>query len=183
MLEDGRRRRRRHSWPDVKKCRTESGEAGAGCILWISGTENFRPGMRNGNDSTIKVARWQNLIPSFPWICARVEGWGRTPRKGRDQILQRSVAEPCIFLQAQRARHLQSKNLAIAIWQPWTQRPEFWIPDLQLLLFGGLSWEIDETALFWCSACRIEWQIHWCLGDVSPSNRHCTGVMGRSKCV
>ena len=38
-----------------------------------------------------KVARWQNLIPSFPWI---VEGWGRNPRKGRDQILQRSVAEP-----------------------------------------------------------------------------------------
>ena len=41
-----------------------------------------------------KVARWQNLIPSFPWI---VPGWGargRNPRKGRDQILQRSVAEP-----------------------------------------------------------------------------------------
>ena len=40
------------------------------------------------------VARWQNLIPSFPWI---VPGWrvgGQNPRKGRDQILQRSVAEP-----------------------------------------------------------------------------------------
>ena len=39
-----------------------------------------------------KVARWQNLIPSFP--CARVEGVGRNPRKGKDQILQRSVEEP-----------------------------------------------------------------------------------------
>ena len=26
--------------------------------------------------------------------CARVEGEGRNPRRGRDQILQRSVAEP-----------------------------------------------------------------------------------------
>ena len=26
--------------------------------------------------------------------CARVEGGGRNPRKGRNQILQRSVAEP-----------------------------------------------------------------------------------------
>ena len=49
--------------------------------------------------SVVKVARWQNLIPSFPW---RVEGVGapprpppwRNPRKERDQILQRSVAEP-----------------------------------------------------------------------------------------
>ena len=31
----------------------------------------------------------------FPTLdCARVEGVGRNPRKGRDQILQRSVAEP-----------------------------------------------------------------------------------------
>ena len=35
-----------------------------------------------------KVARWQNLMPSFPWI---VLGW-RT--WGRNQILQCSVAEP-----------------------------------------------------------------------------------------
>ena len=32
----------------------------------------------------VSVTRWQNLIPSFPWIAP---GW-------RDQILQRSVAEP-----------------------------------------------------------------------------------------
>ena len=36
------------------------------------------------------VARWQNLIPSFPWIAPGWRAWGR-----RDQILQRSAAEPC----------------------------------------------------------------------------------------
>ena len=41
-----------------------------------------------------KVARWQNLIPSFPWIVPGWRAWGRNPRKGRDQILQRSVTEP-----------------------------------------------------------------------------------------
>ena len=41
-----------------------------------------------------KVARWQNLIPSFPWIAPGWRAWGCNPRKGRDQILQRSVAEP-----------------------------------------------------------------------------------------
>ena len=41
-----------------------------------------------------KVARWQNLIPSFPWIAPGWRARGRNPRKGRDQILQRSVAEP-----------------------------------------------------------------------------------------
>ena len=42
----------------------------------------------------VKVARWQNLIPSCPWIAPVWRAWGRNPRKGRDQILQRSVAEP-----------------------------------------------------------------------------------------
>ena len=41
-----------------------------------------------------KVARWQNLIPSFPWIAPGWRAWGRNPRKGRDHILQHSVAEP-----------------------------------------------------------------------------------------
>ena len=41
-----------------------------------------------------KVARWENLIPSFPWIAPGWRAWGRNPRKGRDQILQRCVAEP-----------------------------------------------------------------------------------------
>ena len=41
-----------------------------------------------------KVARWQYLIPSFPWIAPGRMAWGRNPRKGRDQILQPSVAEP-----------------------------------------------------------------------------------------
>ena len=34
-----------------------------------------------------KVTRWQNLIPSFPWIVPGWRVWGRNPRKGRDQIL------------------------------------------------------------------------------------------------
>ena len=38
-------------------------------------------GLRN------KVARWQNLIPSFPWIAPGWRAGGRNPRKGRDQIL------------------------------------------------------------------------------------------------
>ena len=43
------------------------------------------------------VARWQNLIPSFPWIAPGWRAWGwiasprpppwHNPRKGRDQIL------------------------------------------------------------------------------------------------
>ena len=41
-----------------------------------------------------KVARWQNLIPSFRWIAPGWRAWGRNLRKGRDQILQRSVVEP-----------------------------------------------------------------------------------------
>ena len=41
-----------------------------------------------------KVARWQNLIPSFPWIAPPHPPPWRNPRKGRDQILQRSVAKP-----------------------------------------------------------------------------------------
>ena len=40
------------------------------------------------------VAIWQNLIPSFPWIATGWRAWGRNPRRGRDQILQCSVAEP-----------------------------------------------------------------------------------------
>ena len=32
------------------------------------------------------------LDPFFP--CARVEGWGRSPRKGRDHFFQSSVVEP-----------------------------------------------------------------------------------------
>ena len=40
------------------------------------------------------VARWQNLVPSFPRIAPGWRAWGRNPRKVRDSILQRSVPEP-----------------------------------------------------------------------------------------
>ena len=36
----------------------------------------------------------KNLIPSFPWIAPGWRVGERNPREGRDQILQRSVAEP-----------------------------------------------------------------------------------------
>ena len=39
----------------------------------------------------VSVARWQNLIPSYPWIVPGWRAWGHNQRKGRDQ---RSVAEP-----------------------------------------------------------------------------------------
>ena len=42
----------------------------------------------------VKVARWQNLIPSISWIAPGWRAWGCNPRKGRDPILQRSVSEP-----------------------------------------------------------------------------------------
>ena len=42
----------------------------------------------------LRYATLQNLIPSFPWIAPpRPPPW-RNPRKGGDQILQRSVVEP-----------------------------------------------------------------------------------------
>ena len=39
-------------------------------------------------------ATLQNLIPSFPWIAPPHPPPWRNPRKGRNKILQRSVAEP-----------------------------------------------------------------------------------------
>ena len=56
---------------------------------------------------TFKVARWQNWIPSFP--CAP------TP----STVAQSNGYGVAIVLQARRAKHIPSKNLAIAIWQPW----------------------------------------------------------------
>ena len=81
------------------------------CVLQL-----HRHGTKEQKESS--VARWQNLIPSFPWIGPGWIAWECNPRKGRDLILQRSVAEPSIVLQAQRAKHIQSNNLAIAIWKP-----------------------------------------------------------------
>ena len=42
----------------------------------------------------LRYAMLQNLIPSFPWIAPGWRAWGRNPRKGRQQILQSSIAEP-----------------------------------------------------------------------------------------
>ena len=48
----------------------------------------------------------------FSLDCVRSEGGERNPRKGRDQILQRSVAQSH-SPEARRAKHIRSKNLAI----------------------------------------------------------------------
>ena len=42
----------------------------------------------------LRYAALQNLIPSFPWIAPPCPPPWHNPRRGRDQILQRSVAEP-----------------------------------------------------------------------------------------
>ena len=44
--------------------------------------------------SAVQGFQMANFDPFLSLDCARVEGGGRNPRKGRDQILQRSVAEP-----------------------------------------------------------------------------------------
>ena len=39
-----------------------------------------------------RVTRWQNVMPSFPWIAPGwVGGRGRNPRKRKDQILHCNV--------------------------------------------------------------------------------------------
>ena len=57
-------------------------------LMWHSRSQPAPPSL------LAKVARGQNLIPSFLWIAPGWRAWRRNPRKGRDQILQRSVAEP-----------------------------------------------------------------------------------------
>ena len=47
--------------------------------------------LREGHDIASllgKVARWQILVPSFPWIAPGWRAWERNPRKGRDQIFK-----------------------------------------------------------------------------------------------
>ena len=37
--------------------------------------------MVKGVSQAVRVARWQNLIPSFPWIAPGWRAWGRNPQK------------------------------------------------------------------------------------------------------
>ena len=89
-------------------------------VVVVSGSKLL---MRSSKESKVdssedrkSVARWQNLIPSFPWIAPGWRMWGRNPKRGRGQILQRHRPE------TRRAKHIQSTNPAIAIWQPWIER-------------------------------------------------------------
>ena len=73
--------------------------------------------------------------PFFPRIAP---GW-----RGSNYAAQCSGA---IVLQAQRAKSLRSKNLAIAIWQPWEQAdPENAPGDLIVYFYGnpGDYWILD----------------------------------------
>ena len=74
------------------------GDGGAGCGQF----GHTSPSPSSSFFFILSVARWQNLIPSFPWIAPGWRAWGRNPpwrnpRKGRDQILQRTIAEPLSF--------------------------------------------------------------------------------------
>ena len=50
-----------------------------------------------------KVARWQNLIPSFPWIAPPRPPHWHNPRKGRDQILPSGNHADVIYVRAPKA--------------------------------------------------------------------------------
>ena len=98
------------------------------------GRDHLGEGQAGLPDGYSQIVRWYAFGPSGFWTmvplcytakfdpflsldCARVEGVGAQSkkRKGSNFAAQRSEA---IVLQAPRAKHLQSKNLAIAIWQP-----------------------------------------------------------------
>ena len=88
VLKTPRRHTRTHTSSErrVRRKRTEEREGG--------GTEPLLRSSCFFQQRESKDARWQNMIPSFPWI---VSGWragGHNPRKGRDHILQCSIAEP-----------------------------------------------------------------------------------------
>ena len=73
----------------------EEPEVSNASVDWIAVGDDIKAGIyRVTMVVEDKFARWQNLIPSFPWVAPRWRAWGQKPRKGRDQILQRSVAEP-----------------------------------------------------------------------------------------
>ena len=67
--------------------------AAAAMVVTVSVMEEEDDDDDDARVISAKVARWQNLIPSFPWIAPGWRAWGRNPRKGRDHILQLSVAE------------------------------------------------------------------------------------------
>ena len=57
-------------------------------------TPEMRLGERRGDGGPCQGCQMAKFDPFLSLDCARVEGVGRNPRNGRDQILQRSRAEP-----------------------------------------------------------------------------------------
>ena len=84
-----------------------------GCIFCLSASSGG-----DGGEWGVRcmVARWQNLIPSFPWIAPGWRGGGAI--QGKEGIKFCSVAQRSHSPEARRAKHIRSNNPAIAIWQP-----------------------------------------------------------------
>ena len=72
---------------------------------------------RNAASAQNQGCQMAKFDPFLSLDCARLQGVGAQSkeRKGSNFAAQRSGA---IVLQARRAKHIQSRNLAIAIWQP-----------------------------------------------------------------
>ena len=65
----------------------------------------------------LRYATLQNLIPFFPWIAPHALHPGAI--QGKEGIKFCSVAQRSHSPEARRAKHIRSKNPAIAIWQSW----------------------------------------------------------------
>ena len=62
----------------------------------------------------ISVARWENLIPSFPWIAPGWRAWGRNPRKGREESnLESGLNGPNWQCNKDHGRRLRSRTYFI----------------------------------------------------------------------
>ena len=88
------------------------------------GQVHMMSGVGRGRGVRGKVARWQNLIPSFPWIAPGRRAWGRNPRKGRKGSNFAAQRSGAIVQKPEGPNTYNSKNPAIAIWQPWSGIPK-----------------------------------------------------------
>ena len=93
-------RRSGQSWRSSLAEAEDEEEEGAASPSFLHPQNMFSPSFLAS-----KVARWQKLIPAFPCI---VPGW-RGTIQGKEWI---KFCSGAIVLQARRAKHLQSKDLA-----------------------------------------------------------------------
>ena len=87
---------------NVQQCRNEmasTSEAPSVTDRQYNTTDNDSGGLNRvvvDPEHRDSVARWQNVIPSFPWIAPGWWAGGRNPRKGRDQILPSGNTVPVL---------------------------------------------------------------------------------------